>query len=153
MSHVIGSRAGIKTKLLLGYNFQIKQLISEIKKEKEKIQFDLSKIEKVIQKLFRQKNNNKDFNNEMQKIKFESVKKKIILLQKIKDIQNKEKNYLESYIKRLIINNKPEIYAYNTIYSDVTIQLLDKMSIISDPIYKIKLCINDSSESISIQSL
>ena len=153
MTHVIGSRTGIKTKLFLGYNFQIKQLISLIKKEKEKTQFDLCKIETVIQKLFKQKKEINDFNNEMKKIYVESVKKKIILLQKIKDIQKKEKDYQEHHIKELIVNNKPEIYAYNTIHSDVMVHLLDKTSIISDPIYKTKLSIDDPSGNILTRSL
>ena len=55
VSTSLGSKSGVKTRIFLGYNFKIKDMLQELKNKKIQFGFQLNKIEMLLNKLFRLK--------------------------------------------------------------------------------------------------
>lgn len=131
----IGTSSGVKTELIVGYNFKIKRGLEEIKEERNEHSRTLLKIDEVIKQLFKEQPNIKRFSDTMKKLYVESVRKKAIIVGQFRKLKQKE---IELQ-KKLIINEAPEIIVNETIFSDVKIDYLGKIFIIQEPYYKVKI--------------
>ncbi len=133
---VIGSPSGIKTTISVGYNFLLKNELKKLKEEKEKYSKNLDKINEILDKLFKEEPDIKNFNDDMKKVYVESLRKKTIIISELNKISEEEK--LLNY-DNIIISEKPEIVVYDYIYPDVTINFLNNTFVTRDKNVHIKI--------------
>ena len=150
ISRVIGSQRGIKTNLFLGYDFQIRHAMNQLKEDRIKYNFDLSKVERIIDNLFKQKEMIRDFDNKMKSLYVNSVRKKIILIQELKDIHKKE---AEIKKEDLVVTKKPEILVMSTVHSDVEINMLNNIFRTTEALHNIQIGRDDSMQNIIVRPL
>jgi len=132
---LIGTSTGAKTELTVGYNFKIRTELENIRKKREEYTKTLVRLDEIIKQLFKEQSTTKNFTDDVKKIYAESVRKKALIVGYLHKLKQRE----SELSKNLIIDESPEIIAYETIFSDVKINYLNRIFIIQDSHYKVKI--------------
>lgn len=149
-ANVVGSKAGVKTKVFLGHNFKIKRFLEQVKEKRVQIGFHLKRVEEILGRLIKKEKDITKYEQDSKKIYVESLQKKIILMNQLKQLKKKESSVNKDDI---FITPEPELWVYDTLYPDVTIQYLNKNFIINEHYSSVCIGKFDAKGKVSIKKM